>query len=100
MPYCLRFMSMSLLLLALSACSALVSKVKMDAGAAATEATAAGHPERAVCYNAIGKLAFAPSGLLSKFETVVEGRELVDGPCAPIFAGVALHLIDKVPFTP
>lgn len=82
---------------ALGACSA----IKMDAGAAATLATADGHPERAACYTAIGGLAgTAPAGLLSGYETALEGRALVTGPCAPIVAGLGLHLLDKLPVTP
>lgn len=86
--------------IALGGCTQLAGKIEMDSAAAAAQAAASGHPERAACYMAIGSLAVGQKGLLTKFETVVEGREIAEGPCASIVAGVALHLIDKLPVTP
>ena len=85
---------------ALAACGP-NSKLDMDAQGAQTEATKAGHPERAACYAGIDALAVQkPKGLLSGFETTLESRELATGQCAPIVAGFGLHLLDKAPFTP
>jgi hypothetical protein len=42
-----------------------------------------------------------PAGLLSKFEVARAGQIAIeDGPCAPLAAGLFLHLLDKVPGTP
>jgi hypothetical protein len=42
-----------------------------------------------------------PTGLLSKFEVVRAGRIVVeDGPCAPLAAGLFLHLLNKIPGVP
>ena len=97
----MRTVILALALISLGACTQLQGKIEMDSAGAATAATAAGHPERAACYTALGGLAGGKlQGLLSKYELVVEGRELVSGPCAPIVAGLGLHLIDKLPVTP
>jgi hypothetical protein len=43
----------------------------------------------------------APAGLLSKFEVARAGQIVIeDGPCAPLAAGLFLHLLNKVPGTP
>ncbi|MBV8504198.1 MAG: hypothetical protein JOZ11_00045 [Alphaproteobacteria bacterium] len=43
----------------------------------------------------------APAGLLSKFEVARAGQIVIEeGPCAPLAAGLFLHLLNKVPGTP
>ena len=42
-----------------------------------------------------------PERPLSKFEVVRAGQIVVeDGPCAPLAAGLFLHLLNKIPGTP
>ena len=43
----------------------------------------------------------ALAGLLSKFEVARAGQIVIeDGPCAPLAAGLFLHLLNKIPGTP
>jgi hypothetical protein len=89
-------------LCALAGCSALQQKVEMDASAAAMIAANAGDAAGAACFKALEPLVeTAPAGLLSKFEVARAGQIVVeDGPCAPLAAGLFLHLLNKAPGTP
>ena len=95
----LRFLA---LLAALAGCSAVEQKVEIDASTAAMIAELAGDTAVAACFAALEPVVqMAPAGLLSKFEVVRASRMLVeDGPCAPLAAGLFLHLLNKVPGTP
>ena len=55
----------------------------------------------AACYAALEPLVAAPStGVLSGYE-VARGASIIGtGPCAPVLAGLALHLLNKIPGTP
>jgi hypothetical protein len=87
---------------ALGGCSAVQQKVEMDASAAATIAANAGDTAGAACFKALEPVVgTAPAGLLSKFEVARAGQIVIeDGPCAPLAAGLFLHLLNKVPGTP
>jgi hypothetical protein len=87
---------------ALVGCSAVQQKVEMDASTAAVIAENAGDTAGAACFKALEPIVgTAPSGLLSKFEVVRAGQIIVeDGPCAPLAAGLFLHLLNKLPGTP
>ena len=87
---------------ALGGCSAIQQKVEMDASTAATIAATAGDTAGAACFKALEPVVgTAPAGLLSKFEVARAGQIVIeDGPCAPLAAGLFLHLLNKVPGTP
>lgn len=89
-------------LCALGGCSVVQQKVEMDASAAATIAANAGDTAGTACFKALEPVVgMAPAGLLSKFEVARAGQIVIeDGPCAPLAAGLFLHLLDKVPGTP
>ena len=87
---------------ALAGCSVIQQKVEMDASTAATIAANSGDTAGAACFKALEPVVgTAPAGLLSKFE-VARAEQIVieDGPCAPLAAGLFLHLLDKIPGTP
>jgi hypothetical protein len=87
---------------ALAGCSVIQQKVEMDASTAATIAVNAGDTAGAACFKALEPVVgTAPAGLLSKFEVARAGQIIIeDGPCAPLAAGLFLHLLNKVPGTP
>ena len=87
---------------ALAGCSAIQQKVEMDASAAAMIAANAGDSAGAACFKALEPVVETPpAGLLSKFEVARAGQIIVeDGPCAPLAAGLFLHLLNKIPGTP
>ncbi len=89
-------------LCALGACSVVQQKVEMDASTAATIAANAGDTAGAACFKALEPVVgSAPAGLLSKFEVARAGQTVIeDGPCAPLAAGLFLHLLNKVPGAP
>jgi hypothetical protein len=86
----------------LAGCSAIQQKVDMDASTAAMIAANAGDSAGAACFKALEPVVgTAPAGLLSKFEVVRAGQIVIeDGPCAPLAAGLFLHLLNKIPGTP
>lgn len=86
-------------LCAVAGCSAIQDKVEMDASAAAVIAADSGDTAAAACFKALEPLVgTAPTGLLSKFEVARAAQIVVeDGPCAPLAAGLFLHLLNKVP---
>lgn len=90
------------ILCSLAGCSVIQQKVEMDAATAAKIAANAGDTAGAACFKALEPLVgTAPTGLLSKFEIVRAGQIVVeDGPCAPLAAGLFLHLLNKIPGTP
>ncbi len=87
---------------ALGGCSVVQPKVEMDASTAATIAANSGDTAGAACFKALEPVVgTAPAGLLSKFEVARAGQIVIeDGPCAPLAAGLFLHLLDKIPGTP
>jgi hypothetical protein len=87
---------------ALAGCSAVQQKVEMDASTAAMIAVNVGDTAGAACFKALEPVvATTPTGLLSKFELVRAGQLVIeDGPCAPLAAGLFLHLLNKAPGTP
>ena len=87
---------------ALAGCSVIQQKVEMDASTAATIAANAGDTAGAACFKALEPvIGTAPAGLLSKFEVARAGQIVIEGgPCAPLAAGLFLHLLNKVPGTP
>jgi hypothetical protein len=87
---------------ALGGCSVIQQRVEMDASTAATIAASAGDTAGAACFKALEPVVgTAPAGLLSKFEVARAGQIVIeDGPCAPLAAGLFLHLLNKVPGTP
>ncbi len=87
---------------ALAGCSVIQQKGDMDASTAATIAANVGDTAGAACFKALEPVVgTAPSGLLSKFEVARAGQIVIeDGPCAPLAAGLFLHLLDKIPGTP
>jgi hypothetical protein len=91
-----------LVLCALGGCSAIQQKVEVDASTAGIIAANAGDTAGAACFKALEPVVgTAPAGLLSKFEVARAGQIVVeDGPCAPLAAGLFLHLLNKVPGTP
>ena len=95
----LRFLA---LLGALAGCSVLQQKVEMDAATAAMIAENAGDTAGVACFKALEPVVrTTPDGLLSKFEVVRAGQIVVeDGPCAPLAAGLFLHLLNKIPGAP
>src|ERR1700741_5045602 len=84
---------------ALAGCSAIQQKVEMDAATAAMIAANAGDTAGAACFKALEPVVgTAPAGLLSKFEVARAGQIIIeDGPCAPLAAGLFLHLLNKIP---
>jgi hypothetical protein len=97
-----KLINILVVLCALGGCSVLQQKVEMDASAAATIAANAGDTTGAACFKALEPVVgTAPAGLLSKFEVARAGQIVIeDGPCAPLAAGLFLHLLNKVPGTP
>jgi hypothetical protein len=89
------------ILCALGGCSLIQQKVEMDASTAATIAANAGDTAGAACFKALEPVVgTTPTALLSKFEVARAGQIVIeDGPCAPLAAGLFLHLLDKVPGT-
>jgi hypothetical protein len=89
-------------LCALAGCSVVQQKVEMDASTAAMIAANSGDIAGAACFTALQPVVgTAPIGLLSKFELARAGQiVLEDGPCAPLAAGLLLHLLNKVPGIP
>jgi hypothetical protein len=88
---------------ALAGCAAIQQKVEMDdASTAAMIAANAGDTAGAACFKALEPVVgTAPAGLLSKFEVARAGQIVIeDGPCAPLAAGLFLHLLNKIPGTP
>jgi hypothetical protein len=90
------------ILAALGGCSLIQQKVEIDASTAAAIAADSGDIAGAACFKALEPVvATAPTGLLSKFEVVRAGQIVVeDGPCAPLAAGLFLHLLNKIPGVP
>ena len=90
------------ILCALGGCSAIQPKVEMDASTAATIAVNSGDTAGAACFKALEPVVgTAPAGLLSKLEVARAGQIVIeDGPCAPLAAGLFLHLLNKIPGTP
>src|SRR5580704_15558418 len=90
------------ILCALGGWSLIQQKVELDASTAATIAANAGDTAVAACFTALEPaVGTTPAGLLSKFEVARAGQIVIeDGPCAPLAAGLFLHLLDKVPGTP
>jgi hypothetical protein len=90
------------ILCALGGCSVIQQKAEMDASTAATIAANAGDTAGAACFKALEPVVgTAPAGLLSKFEVARAGQIVIEnGPCAPLAAGLFLHLLNKVPGTP
>jgi hypothetical protein len=85
----------------LGACSAVDPKVQMDAADAVAMAEAIGDAQGAACYSAIEPLFATPAaGLLSKYELFRGGSIITTGPCASVFAGLALHILNKLPGVP
>src|SRR5712691_466218 len=80
-------------------CSVIQQKVEMDASTAATIAANAGDTAGAACFKALEPVVgTAPAGLFSKFEVARAGQIVIeDGPCAPLAAGLLLHLLNKIP---
>ena len=86
---------------ALDGCSLIRPKVEIDSAAAAAIAANSGDTAGAACFNALEPIRTAPAGLLSKFEVVRASQIVVeDGPCAPLAAGLFLHLLNKIPGVP
>jgi hypothetical protein len=97
-----KVISILAVLCALGGCSVIQQKVEMDASTAASIAANAGDTAGAACFKALEPVVgTAPAGLLSKFEVARAWQIVIeDGPCAPLAAGLFLHLLDKVPGTP
>jgi hypothetical protein len=88
------------ILCALGGCSLIQQKVEMDASTAATIAANAGDTAGAACFKALEPVVGTTPTALSKFEVARAGQIVIeDGPCAPLAAGLFLHLLDKVPGT-
>jgi len=89
-------------LCALGGCSVIQQKVEIDASTAAMIAANAGDTAGAACFKALEPVVgTAPAGLLSKFEVARAAQIVIeDGPCAPLAAGLFLHLLNKAPGTP
>ena len=87
---------------ALGGCSVIQQKIEMDASTAAMIAANAGDTAGAACFKALEPVVgTAPVGVLSKFEVARAGQIVIeDGPCAPLAAGLFLHLLNKIPGTP
>jgi hypothetical protein len=89
-------------LCALGGCSVIQQTVEIDASTAAMIAANAGDTAGAACFKALEPVVgTAPAGLLSKFEVARAGQIVIEeGPCAPLAAGLFLHLLNKVPGIP
>src|ERR1700730_17657728 len=89
-------------LCALGGCSAIQQKVEIDASTAAMMAAHGGDTAGAACFKALEPVVgTAPAGLLSKFEVARAGQIVIEnGPCAPLAAGLFLHLLNKIPGAP
>ena len=89
------------ILCALGGCSVVQQKVEMDASTAAAIAANVGDTAGAACFKALEPVVgTATAGLLGKFEVARAGQIVIeDGPCAPLAAGLFLHLLDKIPGT-
>lgn len=87
---------------ALAGCAQVQTFTAADATSAVALAQAAGDTQAVPCYQQIGTLAGAQlaPGLLTKFELFRAGQALAEGQCSSVFAGLALHLLNKVPGTP
>jgi len=84
-------------LAALAGCA----KAEMDAEGAAALATSIGDTEGAACYSALEPLVAAPpTGVLSGYEVGRGVSIIATGPCASVFAGLALHVLNKIPGAP
>jgi hypothetical protein len=96
-----KFVNFLAILCAVTGCSLVQQKVEMDASTAAVIAANAGDTAGAACFKALEPVVgTAPAGVLSKFEIARAGQIVVeDGPCAPLAAGLFLHLLNKVPGT-
>lgn len=90
------------LLTALSACAQVQNFTVADAKSAAAVAEAIGDAQAIGCYTAVSTLAGSPTngGPLTKYELARGGVLLAQSQCAPVFAGLALHLLNKLPGTP
>jgi hypothetical protein len=90
------------ILCALGGRSGIQQKVEIDASTAAMIAANSGDAAGAACFKALEPVVeTAPAGLLSKFEVARAGQIVIeDGPCAPLAAGLFLHLFNKLPGTP
>jgi hypothetical protein len=97
-----KLISLIVILAALVGCSAIHQKVEMDASTASMIAANAGDMAGAACFKALEPVVgTALAGLLSKFEVARAGQIVIeDGPCAPLAAGLFLHLLNKIPGTP
>ena len=97
-----KLINIILILSALVGCSAVQQKAEMDASAAALIAENTGDTAGAACFKALEPVVgTAPGGLLSNFEIVRAGQIIVeDGPCAPLAAGLFLHLLNKLQGAP
>ena len=88
-------------LCALGGCSVVQQKVEMDASTAATIAANAGDTAGAPTSRRWSRWWDGAAGLLSKFEVARAGQTVIeDGPCAPLAAGLFLHLLNKAPGAP
>jgi hypothetical protein len=90
------------ILCSLAGCSVVTQKIETDATTAAVIAANAGDATGAACFKALEPVVeAAPEGILSKFELARAGQFVVEnGPCAPLAAGLLLHLLNKIPATP
>lgn len=92
-----RYLPIAFLLLGLTACS----QTRMDVAGAVALANAIGDTQAVTCYTYLTPiLSTTPAGLLSSYEAARGSSIAATGPCAPIFAGLALHILNKLPFTP
>ncbi len=81
--------------------SVIQPKVEMDIAGATKRAIAIGDTQGAVCWPAVGALLDPPpTGLADTYEVFRGANIIATGPCSPLFAGLAVHVINKVPFTP
>jgi hypothetical protein len=100
------FLPLACLLVFLGGCAngqnELQTFTQADATSAAAVATSVGDTQAAACYTAVGAFAAAPTapGILTKFELFRGAQALAEGPCASVFAGLGIHLLNKIPFTP
>jgi hypothetical protein len=90
------------MLYTVAGCSAIQQRVAMNASTAAMIAANAGDTVGAACFSALEPIVgTAPAGSLSKFEVARAGQIVIeDSPCAPLAAGLFLHLLNKIPGTP
>ena len=78
----------------LGGCSVIQHKFEMDASPAAMIADEACDTAGATCFKAPEPVVgTAPTGIVGQFEVARAGQIVVeDGPCAPLAAGLFLHL--------